>query len=57
MIIGDLEKGVLIIYIICSLGLGGDRYLMAVAVWPKNHVLYASSALVNCGSPCRVNNY
>lgn len=36
----------------CPVGLGGSRYLIAMAVWPKYHVPYASAGHVNCSSLC-----
>jgi hypothetical protein len=52
MIVGTLEKGVLMLIPFCPIGLGGSRYLIAVAVWPKYHVPYASAGHVNCSSLC-----
>jgi len=52
MIIVTLEKGVLILIPFCPIGLGGGRYLIAMVVWPKYHVPYASAGHVNCTSLC-----
>ena len=52
MIIGTLERGVLILIPFCPNGVGGGRYLTVIALWPKDCVPYPNSGHVNCSSLC-----